>query len=77
MSSKGQIVIPSEIRRADHVVSGQRFEIEREAAGTYRLRLVSQPNEGFVDWLLSCPDKEFLAEPARGERTSDLSAPEL
>lgn len=77
ISSKGQLVIPSEFRRADRIAPGQRFEIEREAAGRYRLRLVSQPNEGFVDWLLSCPDKDFLTDSARVEQTSDLPTPEL
>jgi AbrB family looped-hinge helix DNA binding protein len=75
MSSKGQIVIPSEFRRADRIASGQQFEIERETEGTYRLRRLSHPNDGFVDWLVSCPDPDFLDGLGCGERTSDLEPP--
>jgi AbrB family looped-hinge helix DNA binding protein len=61
MSSKGQIVLPAEIRQRDRIEPGQEFEIERLDRGEYRLTRRSPPaNDGVVDWLLSCPDKGFF-----------------
>lgn len=53
VSSKGQIVLPAQIRRQDHIEAGQEFDVERLDAGEYRLvRRASRPNAGVVDWLL-------------------------
>ena len=61
VSSKGQIVLPAEIREQDDIQPGQRFAIERVDRGEYRLvRQATAPNAGLVDWLLACPDKGFL-----------------
>jgi AbrB family looped-hinge helix DNA binding protein len=61
VSSKGQIVLPAEIRNQDEIKTGQRFDIERVDRGEYRLvRQSVRPNEGLVDWLLACPDKGFF-----------------
>jgi AbrB family looped-hinge helix DNA binding protein len=61
VSSKGQIVLPAEIRQRDGIEPGQEFEIERIERGEYRLvRLEPAPNEGLVDWLLACPAKGFF-----------------
>ncbi len=61
MSSKGQIVIPLDIRQQDRIEPGQEFDVERVAPGEYRLVRGSPPaNAGVVDWLLSCPDKDFF-----------------
>lgn len=61
VSSKGQIVLPAEIREMDRIEAGQEFEIERLERGEYRLsRRSTPPNEGVVDWLLSCPEKGFF-----------------
>ncbi len=61
ISTKGQIVLPSEIRREDDIEPGQEFEIERIDRGEYRLILASPPrNQGLLDWLLSCPEKDFF-----------------
>jgi AbrB family looped-hinge helix DNA binding protein len=61
VSSKGQIVLPAEIRRQDGIEAGQEFEVERLDRGEYRLRRRSPPpNEGVVDWLLACPEKGFF-----------------
>ena len=72
MSSKGQIVLPAEVRRLDQVEAGQEFEIERLDRGDYRLvRRASARNAGVVDWLLSCPEKGFFV-PIPSESTDSL-----
>ena len=49
VSSKGQLVLPAEIRKQDSVKPGQMFAIERIDCGEYRLkRLPSRRNEGLV-----------------------------
>ena len=61
VSSKGQIVLPAELRKQDGVESGQQFEVERINRGEYRLVRVEPPkNDGLVEWLLSCPEKGFF-----------------
>ena len=72
ISSKGQLVLPAEVRRQDDVAAGQEFEIERLDRGDYRLvRRASRPNAGVVDWLLACPEKGFLV-PIESESTDSL-----
>lgn len=72
ISSKGQIVLPAELRRQDGVEAGQEFEVERVERGEYRLvRRASRANEGVVDWLLACPDKGFFT-PLPSESTDEL-----
>lgn len=61
VSSKGQIVLPAELRERDHILPGQRFDIERLDAGRYLLSKRPGPdNEGLVDWLLACPEKGWF-----------------
>lgn len=61
VSTKGQIILPAEIRELDGIEAGQQFEVERIERGQYRLvRQEPRPNEGLVDWLLSCPEKGFF-----------------
>ena len=61
VSSKGQIVLPAEIREQDEIKAGQRFAIERIERGEDRLvRQSKRPNEGLVDWLLACPERGFF-----------------
>jgi AbrB family looped-hinge helix DNA binding protein len=61
VSSKGQIVLPAELRQQDDIRAGQEFEVERLDRGEYRLvRRATSPNEGVVDWLLACPEKGFF-----------------
>jgi AbrB family looped-hinge helix DNA binding protein len=72
VSSKGQIVLPAEIRRLDHIETGQKFDVERVEHGEYRLVLRQPaPNEGLVDWLLTCPEKDFFV-PIEAEDTNKL-----
>jgi bifunctional DNA-binding transcriptional regulator/antitoxin component of YhaV-PrlF toxin-antitoxin module len=72
VSSKGQIVLPSEFRVQDRIEPGQEFEIERLDRGAYRLtRRSPARNEGALDWLLACPEKGFFA-PIESESTDTL-----
>ena len=72
VSTKGQIVLPAEIRREDGVEPGQEFDVERIDRGEYRLvRRQPSPNEGLVDWLLACPEKGFFV-PIESESTDTL-----
>jgi AbrB family looped-hinge helix DNA binding protein len=72
MSSKGQVVLPAELRRQDDIVPGQEFDIERVSAGEYRLvRRPPPANRGLVDWLLACPEKGFFV-PVPSESTDTL-----
>ena len=66
------MVLPAEFRHMDRVEPGQEFDIERLDRGDYRLvRRVAPPNEGAIDWLLSCPEKGFF-EPVESESTDTL-----
>ena len=72
LSSKGQIVLPAELREQDRIRPGQQFSIERLEAGEYLLKKtpsVGQP--GLTDWLLACPDKNWF-RPLESESTDTL-----
>jgi len=74
MSSKGQIVLPAALREQDNLEPGDEFSVERLQEGQYRLVLVRNrplPNEGLVDWLLACPEKDFFV-PIESESTDEL-----
>ena len=72
VSTKGQIVLPAELRRLDDIRPGQEFEIERVAPDEYRLVRVTPPaNTGLVEWLLDCPEKGYFV-PIDSESTDTL-----
>lgn len=72
VSTKGQIVLPAELRQQDNIEPGQEFEIERIDRGEYRLKRLTPPrNLGLVDWLLACPEKGFFV-PIESESTDTL-----
>ena len=72
VSSKGQIVLPAELRRQDRIEAGQEFDVERLDSGQYRLvRRAKRPNTGLVAWLLACPEKGFFV-PIESESTDAL-----
>ena len=78
VSSKGQIVLPAEIRRQDHIEPGQEFEVERIDQGEYRLMRAAQPrNKGLVTLLLACPVKGWFKPAKRTETTNDVKVPKL
>ncbi|MDQ3776625.1 MAG: AbrB/MazE/SpoVT family DNA-binding domain-containing protein [Pseudomonadota bacterium] len=78
VSTKGQIILPAEIRQRDGIEPGQEFQIERIDRGEYRLvRLAPRPNEGLVELLLACPVKGWFKPLERNETTDDIEAPHL
>jgi AbrB family looped-hinge helix DNA binding protein len=61
VSSKGQIVLPAELRQMDRIEPGQEFDVERLDRGDHRLlRRAAPPREGVIDWLIACPQKDFF-----------------
>lgn len=61
LSTKGQIVLPAELRKEDGIGAGQVFEVIRVERGDYRLVWQEPPtNAGIVDWLLDCPVKDYF-----------------
>lgn len=72
VSSKGQIVLPAELRQLDGIEAGQEFDVERLNRGDYRLVLrAPPPNDGAVEWLLACPAKGYFV-PVESESTNTL-----
>lgn len=73
LSANGSLEIPEEFRAADGLKPGQRCDIERMGRGEYRVRAAEAgeaPGGNWVEWLLACPEKGWLGEPGRSERTS-------
>jgi hypothetical protein len=61
-----------EFRRLDRIEPGQEFEVERLDRGDYRLvRRAAAPNDGILDWLFACPQKDFFV-PVQSESTDAL-----
>jgi len=78
MSSKGQIVLPAEIRQRDAIQPGQQFDVERIDCGRYVLkRRTRHRNEGLVKLLLACPVKGWFKPMDRDEVTDDIRLPNL
>jgi AbrB family looped-hinge helix DNA binding protein len=76
VSTKGQIILPAEIRREDDIRSGQQFQIERLDRGEYLLkRMKRSPNEGLIKLLLSCPVNDWFQPLDRSETTDDIKLP--
>jgi AbrB family looped-hinge helix DNA binding protein len=72
ISTKGQIVLPAELRRQDQIEAGQEFEIERVDRGEYRLvRRTGSASSGVAQWLLACPEKGYFV-PLVSESTDSL-----
>ena len=72
VSTKAQIILHAQPRKQDHIEPGQIFEVERLDSGEYRLSRRRPQNDGLVDWLLSCPVKDFLEPLPRDESTDDI-----
>ena len=77
ISSKGQIVLPAELRQHDGIKPGQEFDVERVDQGEYLLKRRKRRNEGLVKLLLTCPVKGWFKALPRKETTDDISVPKL
>ncbi len=76
VSTKGQVVLPAELRKQDDIEPGEEFEIERIDRGEYRLkRLARRRNEGLVKLLLTCPAKGWFKPLPRTETSDDIRVP--
>lgn len=72
LSSKGQIVLPVELREVDQLVPGQVFEIERISPGEYLLKKIREPGQpGLVQWLARCPSSDWF-QPVESESTDSM-----
>jgi AbrB family looped-hinge helix DNA binding protein len=72
VSTKGQIVLPAELRRQDRIRPGERFDVERLGCGEYLLKKLSGPGQGgVVDWLLACPEEDWYS-PLPSESTEEI-----
>jgi AbrB family looped-hinge helix DNA binding protein len=72
LSSKGQIVLPAELREQDGLRTGQQFEVERIQPGEYRLKMIPGSGKpGLLQWLRSCPEKDWFQR-VPSESTADL-----
>jgi AbrB family looped-hinge helix DNA binding protein len=78
VSTKGQIILPAEIRQQDGIEPGQEFEVERIDRGEYRLkRRERRRNEGLVKLLLACPVKGWFSPMDRRKTTDHIKVPKL
>ncbi|HLB33209.1 MAG: transcriptional regulator/antitoxin, MazE [Verrucomicrobia bacterium RIFCSPHIGHO2_12_FULL_41_10] len=73
LSEKGQIVLPSAIRKRLQLKTGEDFEVENKGDHMIILRRISRPaNQGLVDLLTSCPFP-FEVPPREKDDTAPLS----
>jgi AbrB family looped-hinge helix DNA binding protein len=73
VSSKGQIVLPVELRDRDRIQPGQQFEIERVEEGEYLLKKIDSPEKGgLFEWLMACPEKGWF-QPIPSESTDTIT----
>ena len=78
VSSKGQIVLPAELRREDDVRAGDQFEVERIEDGVFVLRRVTaRANKGLIDLLRSCPVSDWYVPLDRSVTTDDIPITDL
>lgn len=71
VSSKGQVVLPADLRKQDKIAPGQQFDVQRVSAGEYLLKKVPDKEIDPVAWLFSCPVKGWF-EPLASESTDTL-----
>ena len=77
VSSKGQVVLPAEIRQLDNIRPGQKFEVQRIENGEYLLKRKVGSKPGLVDLLLACPVKGWFKPLDRSETTANVKVLDL
>jgi len=72
VSTKGQIILPAELRRQDRIRPGQQFDVERLDSGRYLIKKSARSTSaGLVDRLLACPEKGWF-RPLASESTDEI-----
>ena len=74
LSSRGQVVFPSEFRNKDRLKAGETFEVERTKAGEYVFRRKKRGSKGLLAVLLQFQKIALgmeLVLPDRSEETTD------
>jgi len=72
VSTKGQIVLPAELRAQDRICAGEQFDVERVGSGQYLLKKLTKPGRaGVLDWLLACPERDWFC-PLPSELTDEI-----
>ena len=72
LSSKGQVVLPVELRRQDHLHGGESFSVRRLGHGKYQLTRQARPKGSrLLSWLQSCPSPGYF-QPIPSESTDRL-----
>jgi AbrB family looped-hinge helix DNA binding protein len=78
VSTKGQIVLPAEIRERDDIRPGEVFEIESIDRGQYKLtRVEGRRNRGLVRLLLDCPVRGWFKPVERNDMTDGIQPPQF
>jgi len=78
VSTKGEIILPAELRQRDRIEPGPEFEVESIDRGEYRRkRKEPRRNEGLVELLLACPGKGWFRPMDRSETTGDIKISKL
>ncbi len=72
VSSKGQLVLPAELRQQDRISPGQQFEIERIKEGEYLLKKLDPPKMSVLEWMRACPEKDWF-QPIPSESTATIT----
>ena len=72
VSTKGQFVLPAEIRQMDNIRPGQKFEIQRIENGEYLLKRKVGSKPGLGKILLACPVKGWFKPLDRSETTANV-----
>jgi AbrB family looped-hinge helix DNA binding protein len=72
LSHKGQIVLPSAVRKQMHLEPGQDFEVFVDDEDTILLRRISSPpNHDLIDLLQACP-YPFEVPPRANDRPRSI-----
>jgi len=75
VSTKGQIVLPAELRRQDRIAPGEEFDVERVDVGQYLLKKCNTRGQvGVIDWLRACPEGGWF-RPLPSDSTDSLGNP--
>jgi AbrB family looped-hinge helix DNA binding protein len=75
LSTKGQIILPAELRKKRRFVPGETFDVQERGGKIILSPVKKRRNQGLVKWLRSCPH-EFII-PARDKTDFGRPAPKF